>query len=237
MRAIKSKPGALRPAAARRRPTARDSRLEALLGAGGAGRSVSYFKAKQAVFRQGDPGDAVFYILAGQIRLIVRSDQGKKGVVGLLSAGEFFGEGCLVDRTVRIAAAVAVTASKIVRIERETMIGLLHEQPAVADAFMAFLLSRNIEIESDLVDQLFNSSERRLARALLLLADFGKDGHLSAVITKISQDVLASQVGTSRSRINFFMNKFRKLGLIEYGPAGSGTLKVHPSLLDIIVPD
>ena len=232
-----SKRRASRPIARKQRTTERESGVAALLAAGGPGRSVSCFKAKQAVFRQGDPGDAVFYILDGRVRLVVRSNQGKEGVVGLLAAGEFFGESCLVDRSVRIASAVAVNASKVVRIEREAMIRLLQQQPAVADAFMAFLLSRNVEVESHLVDQLFNSTERRLARALLLLADFGKDRHRAAVIPKISQGVLASQVGTSRSRINFFMNKFRKLGLIEYGPAGRGTLKVHPSLLDIIVPD
>lgn len=201
------------------------------------GQSILRLGCKQTVFRQGEPSDAVFYILAGRIRLTVLSEHGKEGCIGMLAAGEFLGGSCLVDGAVHKASAVAMTRSRIVRIERGAMIGLLREQPAVADAFMAFLLSRNIQIESDLVDQLFNSSERRLARVLLRLADFGKAGNMAAEIPKISQDVLASKVGTSRSRINFFMNKFRKLGLIDYGPAGSGTLKVQPSLLDMIVPD
>lgn len=198
---------------------------------------MSCFKAKQTVFRQGDPSDAVFYILVGRIRLVVFSEYGKEGVIGLLTAGEFFGESCLVHEAVHGTSAIAMGRSKIVRIERDAMVSLLQEQPAVADAFMAFLLSRKVQIESDLVDQLFNATERRLARALLLLADFGKDGIMAAVIPKISQDILASKVGASRARINYFMNKFRKLGLIEYGSDGDGGLKVHPSLLSIIVPD
>ena len=211
--------------------------IGALLAAPGRGRSVSCFKAKQAVFQQGDPSDAVFYILDGRIRLIVLSEYGKKGAVGLLAAGEFFGESCLVNGAVHRASAIAMSRSKIVRIERDAMTSLLQEQPAVSDGFMAFLLSRNVQMESDLADQLFNSSEQRLARVLLLLADFGKGGTMAVAIPKISQDVLASKVGASRTRINYFMNKFRKLGFIEYGTAEDGGLKVHPSLLNIIVPD
>ena len=220
-----------------RRTADRDADVRALLAAEGSGRSVSCYKPKQTVFRHGDPSDAVFYILDGQVRLVALSQRGKEGVLGMLAAGEFFGESCIVNRTVHNASAVAVTASSIVRIERDAMIRLLQEQPAVADAFMMFLLSRNIHLESDLVDQLFNSTERRLARALLVLADFGKNTNMTVVIPKVSQDVLASKVGATRSRINFLMNKFRKLGLVEYGPAENGALKVHRSLLDIIIRD
>jgi len=199
----------------------------------GSGRSSVNHKAKAVVFQQGDPADAVFYIQKGRIQLTVVSEHGKEGVVAILGAGDFFGEGCLAGQPLHMASASAMAASTVVRIEKQLMIRMLHEQPALSATFMAFLLSRNIQIEADLIDQLFNSSERRLARLLLLLANFGKEGKLETVLPKISQDLLASRIGTTRSRINFFMNKFRKLGFIEY----NGTLRVHSSLLRVILHD
>ena len=203
------------------------------LGAAGAGRSVESFKTGQPVFRQGDVADAVFYIQTGKIQIAVVSEQGKEGVVAILDAGEFFGEGCLAGQPLQLATASALAKSKVTRITKETMVGLLRDQPSFSQFFMAFLLSRNIAIEADLVDQLFNSSEKRLARVLLMLANYGKDGKMEPVIPHINQDLLAARVGTTRSRVNFFMNKFRKLGLIEY----NGELKVHSSLLNVIIHD
>jgi CRP/FNR family cyclic AMP-dependent transcriptional regulator len=197
------------------------------------GRSSTTFKPKEIVYRQGDPADAVHYIEAGKIQITVVSEQGKEGVIAMLEPGEFFGEGCIAGQPVRMASATATAKSTIIRIEKAAMIRVLHEKPAFSEMFMAFLLSRNIQIEADLVDQLFNSSERRLARLLLLLANFGKEGKLESIIPIINQDILAAKVGTTRSRINFFMNKFRKLGFIEY----NGGLKVHTSLLNVIVHD
>ncbi len=199
----------------------------------GAGRSTKKYKAGKTILQQGDPADAVFYIHDGEVRLTVVSQQGKEGVVAILGAGDFFGEGCLAGQRLHLASAVTMMDSTIARIEKDTMIGVLHDEPKLSEMFMAFLLSRNIQFEADLVDQLFNSSEKRLARVLLLLANFGKEGKLEKIIPKISQDVLAAKVGTTRPRINFFMNKFRKLGLIEY----NGGLNVHSSLMSIIVHD
>jgi CRP/FNR family cyclic AMP-dependent transcriptional regulator len=206
---------------------------QTFLASVGTGRSSTTFKPKEIVYRQGDPADAVHYIEAGKIQITVVSEQGKEGVIAMLEPGEFFGEGCIAGQPVRMASATATAKSTIVRIEKAAMIRVLHEQPAFSEMFMAFLLSRNIQIEADLVDQLFNSSERRLARLLLLLANFGKEGKLESIIPIINQDILAAKVGTTRSRINFFMNKFRKLGFIEY----NGGLKVHTSLLNVIVHD
>jgi CRP-like cAMP-binding protein len=197
----------------------------------GTGRSGAVFQSKQMIFRQGDAADAVYYIEAGKVQITVVSEHGKEGVIAMLEAGEFFGEGCLAGQPLRMASASATAKSTIVRIEKATMIRVLHEHPAFSELFTAFLLSRNIQIEADLVDQLFNSSERRLARLLLLLANFGKEGTMETIIPTINQDILAARVGTTRSRINFFMNKFRKLGFIEY----NGGLKVHSSLLNVIV--
>ena len=199
----------------------------------GTGRRSVKYRPKETIFRQGDTADAVFYIEKGAVQLTVVSDQGKEAVVAMLRAGDFFGEGCLAGQELHMASATARALSSTVRIEKVTMIRVLHEQPALSERFMAFLLSRNIQIEADLVDQLFNSSERRLARLLLLLANFGKEGKMETVIPKISQEILAAKVGTTRSRINFFMNKFRKLGLIEY----NGVLKVHSALLNVVVHD
>jgi CRP-like cAMP-binding protein len=197
------------------------------------GRKRLSCQSQQTVLRQGEPADAVFYIVSGRVQVTVVSAQGREGVVALLSKGDFAGEGCLAGQPLYLASAKTIEESSIVRIEKNAMIELLHEQPRFAEFFTAFLLSRNIQIEADLVDQLFNSSEKRLARVLLLLAQFGKDGKMETVIPKISQEVLAAKVGTTRSRINFFMNKFRDLGLIEY----NGELKVHSALLNVIIHD
>jgi CRP/FNR family cyclic AMP-dependent transcriptional regulator len=197
----------------------------------GTGRSTAKYRPQANIFAQGDPADAVFYIEKGNVQLTVVSEHGKEGVIAMPSADDFFGEGCLAGQPLHIASATAMSNSIIVRIEKDTMVRVLREQPALSEMFMAFLLSRNVQFEADLVDQLFNSSEKRLARILLLLANFGKEGKLEPVIPKISQETLAARVGTTRSRINSFMNKFRKLGLIEY----NGELKVHTSLLNVIV--
>jgi len=197
------------------------------------GRSNLKFEKGQPIFLQGDPADAVFYIQNGKVQITVVSEQGKEGVIAMLEAGEFFGEGCLAGQPAHIATAMATTGTSVARIEKETMIRVLREEPTLSQMFMAFLLTRNIQVEADLVDHLFNSSEKRLARVLLLLANFGKEGKMETVLPKINQEVLAAKVGTTRSRINYFMNKFRKLGLIEY----NGELKVHSALLNIIVYD
>ena len=199
----------------------------------GAGRSIRRHKQDEIVFRQGDPADAVFFIETGNVRLTVVSKHGKEGVIAMLGAGEFFGEGCLAGQPLHMASATTTALSEIVRVEKGAMVRLLHEQPTFSEMFMTFLLARNVQFEEELVDQLFNSSEKRLARILLLLANFGKDGKMEPVIPKISQEVLAARVGTTRPRINYFMNKFRKLGLIEY----NGELKVHTALLNVILHD
>ena len=210
---------------------------QAFLTSAGIGRSTAKYSAKRNVFQQGDPADAVFYIRSGEIKLVVVSEHGKEGVIAMLRAGDFFGEGCLAGQALHMASAVATTESSIVRIEKDTMVRVLHEEPKLSEMFMTFLLSRNVQFEADLVDQLFNSSERRLARILLLLANFGKEGKFEMVIPRISQEVLAARVGTTRSRINFFMNKFRKLGLIEYSGELHSELKVHTALLNVVVHD
>ena len=194
--------------------------------------SATTFQPKQTIYRQGDPADAVHYIVSGKIQLTVVSEQGKEAVIAMLQHDEFFGEGCIVGQSSRMASASATEKATVVRIEKATMVRVLHEHPEVAETLTAFLLVRNIQIEADLVDQLFNSSERRLARLLLLLANFGKEGKMETILPAIHQDTLASRVGTTRSRINFFMNKFRKLGFIEYDDNG---MKVHTSLLNVIV--
>jgi CRP/FNR family cyclic AMP-dependent transcriptional regulator len=207
--------------------------VQTFLSSVGSGRSIEKCQRKNIIFQQGDPADAVFYIQSGKIELSVVSREGKERVIAILSAGDFFGEGCLAGQPLHMASAIALAESTIFRIEKQTMIRVLHDEPTLSEMFMGFLLSRNIQFEADLVDQLFNSSERRLARVLLLLANFGKEGALESVIPPISQELLAARVGTTRSRINVFMNKFRKLGLIEY----NGHLKVHSALLNIVVHD
>ena len=183
------------------------------------------------IFTQGDPADAVFYIDRGQIKLTVVSERGKSAVVAMLGRGDFFGEGCLAGQPVRMATASAMTDASVVRIDKRVMMRLLHEKSIFSERFMAHLLARNVRFEEDLVDQLFNSSEKRLARVLLLLARFGKEGKTEPVIAKISQEVLAEMVGTTRPRISGFMNKFRKLGFIEY----NGGLHIHSSLLNVLL--
>lgn len=192
------------------------------------------YRRDQRVFAQGDAADAVFYLETGQIKLTVVSPGGKAAVIALLGPGTFFGEGCLAGQAVRMSTAGAAQASTVVRIDKKTMVAMLHRNPEFSELFTTYVLSRNVRIEEDLVDQLFNSSEKRLARLLLLLAHFGKDARPETVIPKISQDTLASMVGTTRSRVSFFMNRFRKLGFVDYD---SGGLNVHSSLLTIVLRD
>jgi CRP-like cAMP-binding protein len=195
------------------------------------GRSIAKYRKNETVFSQGEPADAVFYILKGKVKVTVVSEQGKEAVVAILGPDEFCGEGCLTGQPLRLATAVAMTECEIMRLEKATMIRVIHEEPAFAEMFVSHLLARTIRVEADLVDQLFNSSEKRLARALLLLANFGKDGRPEPIIAKISQDTLAEMIGTTRSRVSFFMNKFRKLGLIDY----NGQIEIHPSLLNVVL--
>ena len=190
-------------------------------------------KRGRTVFRQGDAADAVFYIAKGKVQIAVVSEQGKEGVIKILDAEEFFGDGCLAGQPLRMVTAGTLTDCTIVKIEKGAMIRILHDESEFSEWFVAHLLTRNTQLEADLVDQLFNSSERRLARLLLLLAHYGKEGKMEPVIPKISQEVLAAKVGTTHARVNHFMNKFRKLGFIEY----NGTLKVHSSLLKMVVHD
>jgi CRP-like cAMP-binding protein len=196
-------------------------------------RSIAEYRTNDCIFVQGDAADAIFYIKEGKVKLSVVSKQGKEAVVAILRDGDFFGEGCLAGQQVRMATAVAISECSIANLRKGVVVRLLHEEPSFADLFMTHLLSRNIKIEEDLVDQLFNSSEKRLARVLLILANFGKDGAPQTAIPKISQETLAGIVGTTRSRVNVFMNRFRKLGFIDY----NGGLKIHSSLLNIVLHD
>ncbi|MGE0470005.1 MAG: Crp/Fnr family transcriptional regulator [Nitrospira sp.] len=194
---------------------------------------------KQILFSQGDTTDEVFYVRAGKVKLTVLSEHGKEAVVAILEQGAFLGESCLVGQTVRTATATTLEDSRILRIDKAVMLRLLKEQPRFSEAFLSYLLLHSIRIQEDLVDQLFNSSEKRLARALLLLAHFGKEGKPETVIAKISQETLAEMIGTTRSRVSFFMNKFRKLGFIDYkgGLRRNGGLHVHSSLLNVVLHD
>jgi CRP/FNR family cyclic AMP-dependent transcriptional regulator len=201
----------------------------------GEGREVGFFLEKQTIFTQGDAADAVFYIQKGKVKLTVLSNNGKEATLGILSEGEFFGEGGLGGQPLRMGSATAMTDCELLQIDKKAMTLALHREHTFSDLFVAYLLARNIRYEEDLVDQLFNSCEKRLARILLLLAHFGKEGVPETVVPKISQETLAEMVGTTRSRVNFFMNRFRKLGFIDYD-AGSG-LQVHSSLLTIILHD
>jgi CRP/FNR family transcriptional regulator, cyclic AMP receptor protein len=197
------------------------------------GKSIQHWRRKQVIFTQGDPADAVFYVQKGRVKLTVVSKQGKEAIVALLGSGEFFGEGCLAGQSLRMSTASATEDTTVLCIGKKVMVRLLHADPEFSEQFTAYLLSRNIRYEEDLVDQLFNSSERRLARILLLLAHFGKDGKREPVIPRISQETLAGMVGTTRSRVSHFMNKFRRLGFIDY----NGGLLVHSSLLNIVLHD
>ena len=199
----------------------------------GSGKTSLTSPKKHTIFSQGDAAEAVFYIQAGKVKLTVVSKQGKEAVVAVLERGSFFGESCLAGQTVRSATATALEDSSLVRIDKDAMIRVLHEEPTFAELFIAYLLAHTLRVEEDLVDHLFNSSEMRLARVLLLMAHFGKEGKPETVIAKISQETLAEMIGTTRSRVSFFMNKFRKLGFIDY----NGTLRVHSSLLNVVLHD
>ncbi len=197
------------------------------------GRTISKYRKDQTVFSQGAPANAVFYIQEGKVKIVIVSEAGKEAVVAMLGPDEFFGQGCLTGRVRCLSSAVALTECEIMRVEKATMIRVLHDEPTFSEMFVAHLLTRAIRVEADLVDQLFNSSEKRLARTLLLLANFGQEGRPKPIITKISQETLAGMIGTTRSRVSHFMNKFRQLGFIEY----NGHLEVHSSLLSVVLAD
>jgi CRP/FNR family cyclic AMP-dependent transcriptional regulator len=213
------------------RPSARRFNAQKLLDSAGVKRRIVQYSPRRVVFSQGDPATDVLYIQGGAVRLSVLSKTGREAVVAMLGAGDFFGEGCLAGQQVRMGTATAIAASTILIIEKAEMVRLLHGEPELSDRFLSHVLSRNIRIEEDLVDQLFHSSEKRLARALLLLARYGNDDVHVRVIPTLSQQILAEMVGTTRSRVNFFMNKFRKLGFIEY----NGGIKINKSLLSVVL--
>ena len=206
---------------------------QAFLAKVGSGRTLANHSAGEIVFSQGDAADSIFYVRKGKVKLTVISRQGKEAVIAMLGAGDFFGEGCLAGQTRRMATCRTMSPSSLARLEKVAAIRVLHEEPVFSELFLRHLLARSIRIEEDLVDQLFNSSEKRLARVLLLLANFGKEGEPETVIAKISQATLAGIVGTTRSRVSFFMNKFRRLGFIAY----NGHLEVHSSLLNVVLHD
>jgi CRP/FNR family transcriptional regulator, cyclic AMP receptor protein len=209
----------------------------AYLAKAGPGTTVAGFSKNETIFSQGDRADGVFYIQKGKVKLTVVNNSGREAVIAILDSGDFLGEECLTGRLLRLSTAVALSEGSILRVERPVMMKLLHNEPAFSETFVAYLLSRTMRMEADLVDQLFNSSEKRLARMLLLLANFGKEGVPDTVIARISQETLANMIGTTRSRVSFFMNKFRKLGLINYTKAGNGKIEVHSSLLNIVLHD
>lgn len=217
-----------------KRPRSKQFRPESFLHHTGIGRTILEIPKKKRIFNQGEVGDAVFYLQKGRAKLSVVSGSGKEGTVSLLGPGDFIGEECVAGvRSVRLASAIAMTDCIVMRIERKEMMRVIHEEHAFSDVFVAYLLARNSRIQEDLVDQLFNSSEKRLARALLLLANFGKEGKPEAVIPKISQEMLAEMIGATRSRVSFFMNRFRKLGFIDY----NGTMRINSSLLNVVLHD
>jgi CRP/FNR family cyclic AMP-dependent transcriptional regulator len=199
----------------------------------GDGTTISEYRKGQVVFSQGDVADAVFYVQKGKIKLTVISEQGKEAVVGIIGAGQFFGEGCLNGHPLRVTTGMAIVECLVTRIAKAAMIATMHNEPQFSELFMTYLLTRNSRIEEDLIDQLFNSSEKRLARLLLLLANFGKDGRPEPIVGTFSQETLAEMIGTTRSRVSFFMNKFRKLGYIEY----NGKLEIRNSLLNVVLYD
>jgi CRP/FNR family cyclic AMP-dependent transcriptional regulator len=214
-------------------PTRSSFDPKAFLAKVGVGRSIDRYRKDQIVFSQGDPANAVFYIERGEVKFTVVSEQGKEAVVAILGTNQFFGEGCLAGQAQRIATVVTMTDSVIVRLEKAAIVRVIHQEPTFSEMFIAHLLARAIRVEADLVDQLFNSSEKRLARLLLLMANFGKDDKPEPILAKISQETLAEMIGTTRSRVSFFMNKFRKLGLIDY----NGCIEVHSSLLNVVLHD
>jgi len=199
----------------------------------GEGRTVDKYHKQQKIFSQGEAADSIFYIHKGRLKLSVLSEHGKEAVVAILGKDEFCGEGCLAGQTRRMSTAEVLTDCEIMRLGKEAVIRALHDEPAFSEMFVAHLLARTIRVEEDLVDQLFNSSEKRLARALLLLANFGKEGRPEPIVAKVSQEMLAEMIGTTRSRVSFFMNKFRKLGFIQY----NGHMEVHSSLLGVVLHD
>ena len=203
----------------------------------GEGRKNLTVSKKQGIFAQGDAADAVFYIQKGKVQLTVVSKIGKEATIAMLSEGNFFGEGSLAGQALRMGSAAAMTDCHLLRIEKKAMMDALHREPALSEVFVAYLLARNVRYEEDLVDQLFNSSEKRLARVLLMLAHFGKEGVAETVVPTISQETLAEMVGTTRSRVSFFMNRFRKLGFINYAGGVEGGLQVHSSLLNVVLHD
>jgi CRP/FNR family transcriptional regulator, cyclic AMP receptor protein len=206
---------------------------QAFLDSAGVARKVTDFRKKETIFTQGDPAKNVLYIQKGGVRLSVVNETGKEAVVAILGPGDFFGEGCLAGQPVRIGSATSITATSVLLIEKKEMLRVLHTEHALSDRFISYMLSRNIRIEEDLVDQLFNSSEKRLARTLLLLARYGKEDKPQKMVPKVSQEMLAEMIGTTRSRVNFFMNKFRKLGFIKY----NGGLHIDASLLSVVLHD
>jgi CRP/FNR family transcriptional regulator, cyclic AMP receptor protein len=206
---------------------------KAFLAKVGEGKTIATYCKDEIVFSQGEIADAVFYIQKGKIKLSVVSEQGKEAVVAILAPGQFFGEGCLNGHPLRIATTTAIEDCVITRLAKAVMVSTIHNEPNFSELFMAYLLNRNSRIEEDLIDQLFNSSEKRLARLLLLLANFGKEGRPQPIAGKISQETLAEMIGTTRSRVSFFMNKFRKLGFIDY----NGEIEVHNSLLNVVLYD
>ena len=203
----------------------------------GAGRKLLTVPEKKAIFTQGGPADSVFYIQKGRVKLTVVSKIGKEATIGILGEGSFFGEGALAGQVLRMGSAAAMIDCELLRVDKKAMMDALHREHAFSDLFVAYLLARNIRYEEDLVDQLFNSSEKRLARVLLLLAHFGKEGIPETVVPKISQETLAAMVGTTRSRVSFFMNRFRTLGFIDYAGGADGGLQVHSSLLNVVLHD
>jgi CRP/FNR family cyclic AMP-dependent transcriptional regulator len=217
-------------AAAKKR---RKFNLQTFLSTIDGGRTIAAFAKKRTIFAQGDSADAVFYVQEGKVKLTVVSKSGKEATIGILNDGDFFGEGCLTGQFLRMCSASALTDCTVMRIDKKSMMDVIHRERAFSDMFVAYLLTRNIRYEEDLVDQLFNSSEKRLARVLLLLAHFGKDGKPEVAIPKISQETLAEMVGTTRGRVSFFMNRFRKLGFVRY----NGELEVHSSLLTVVLHD
>jgi CRP/FNR family transcriptional regulator, cyclic AMP receptor protein len=225
----------MRLSAGSKKPRAFDP--DTFLATIGNGRKSLTVARKKTIFTQGDPADAVFYIQKGKVRLTVVSQAGKEATIGIVGAGNFFGEGSLAGQALRMGSAAAMTDCELLRIDKKAMMDALHHEHALSDVFVAYLLARNIRYEEDLVDQLFNSSEKRLARVLLMLAHFGKEGVPETVVPKISQETLAEMVGTTRSRVSFFMNRFRKMGFIDYAGGVEGGLQVHSSLLNVVLHD
>jgi CRP/FNR family transcriptional regulator, cyclic AMP receptor protein len=205
--------------------------VQAFLDSAGVARKIVEYRRSQKIYTQGDPATSVMYIQNGGVKLSVVNEVGKEAVVGILGPGDFFGEGCLAGQRICMGTATAITPTAILAIEKDEMMRVLHDEHALSDRFMSFILLRNIRIEEDLIDQLFNSSEKRLARALLLLARYGKESQPQKMLPKVSQEMLAEMIGTTRTRVNFFMNKFRKLGFIRY----NGGLEVHNSLLSVVL--